>query len=808
MSPRSSAYDSLGDVKTNTYGLTINDVPKIDPTITLPDWTRNRDYPGTVMTARGGTTPYTWSATGLPSGLSIDADTGVITGTPTTTGVSTVVVKMVDKAGVSNSRTYNNLTINDPPEIRGPAGLPRWTVTVPYPSQTMIAAKGTLPYEWTASGLPSGLSIDEASGVISGTTFADGDFTVKVTLVDAAGAAVTAQYMLTIDRLPNILTTDLPNWVQDAPRQYDFTLQAGGRPRNWTWTAVGLPPGLSLDRRSGRITGVPTTAGPWAPVITLQDGTGASTSRSYELTINSPPSIPAPNNLAEWTVNRDYPGTQIVVKDGLSPFTWQATGLPAGLSINGRGVITGTPSVSGTFSVTVTVTDATGSTANRTFSLVINPAPAITTASLPDAEQGVGYTTTVRVGNGTPPFTWSGSGLPAGLDIDPATGVLAGTPTVSGTFEVTITAVDKAGAAASSIMTLTIAPPPSVGSDPLPDWTVNRPYPNTTLTASGGTAPFTWSATGLPLGLSMDAATGTVSGTPRLAGPSVVTVRVTDSRGAVATQNLTVTINGPPAITTLALPPGQVGDPYSATMNASGGTAPIQWSATGLPPGLDIDAGSGEIAGTPTAAGPSTITVTATDAAGANTFLPLALIITPGALVSSTNPGSLGQGATNRVVSVNGSGFVNGGALSVVFSGGGVAVNSTTFVSSTQVDVNVSVGQGATPGARDVVLTNGNGNTATGSGVFTVNPAPTVSVASSASANTPGASVTISGGGFAPGATVAFGGAGAPAVTSAVVNDPTAITVTINTNGAGTYDVVVTNSDGGVGTLPGGLIVT
>ncbi len=804
---RVTAYDSLGDQYGNTYGLTINKNPNITLP-SLPNWTRDRDYRDTVMTADGGTTPYTWSATGLPSGLSISAATGVITGTPRVTGVSNVTVKMVDKAGVSTSKTYNNVTINDPPEIRGPAGLPRWTSGVPYPPQTMSAANGTLPYKWIASGLPTGLSIDEASGVISGIPRADGDFTVKVTLTDDAGASVTAQYTLTIDPLPTILTTDLPNWVQNAPRPYDFTLSAGGRPRAWTWSATGLPPGLSLDAPSGRITGVPTTAGPWTSLITLRDGTGASDSKAYSLTINSPPSIPAPADLQDWTVNRDYPGTQIVVNDGLSPFTWQATGLPAGLSINSRGVITGTPTASGTFSVTVTVTDATGWTASRVYSLVINPTPVITTASLPDAEQGVAYAAAVNVANGTPPFTWFGSGLPAGIVIDSATGRLSGTPSVSGTFQVTITPVDAAGASAARILTLNIAPPPSVGTDPLPDWTVNRAYPNTTLNAEGGTPPFAWRASGLPPGLAMDRATGTVMGTPNLIGTYAVTVTVTDANGAVATQNLTVTINAPPVITTLALPVGQVGDPYSATVNEAAGTSPMSWSATDLPDGLSIVSGTGEIQGTPTATGTSAITVTATDAAGASATMPLALVITPGALVSSTSPSSLGQGA-NRVVAVNGSGFVNGASLSVVFSGGGVAVNSTAFVSSTRVNVDVSVGAGAAPGSRDVVLTNGDGSTATGSNVFAVNAAPTVSTVTSAPRNTPGASVVISGADFAaPGATVTFAGAGAPTVTNAVATDPATITVTMNTNGAGTYDVVVTNPDGGRGTLPGGLTVT
>ncbi len=801
-----SAYDALGDVATRTYGLTINALPVISAPSVLPDWTQGRDYPGTPMIARGGTTPYTWTASGLPPGLSINAATGVITGTPTKTGTSTVLVTLVDATTASTTRTYDNVKINDPPEITGPSALPTWTVLQPYPPQTMTAKNGTLPYTWVASGLPLGLTINARSGVISGIPRSDGDYAVKVTLSDAAGASSTISYAVHINRLPGIATTHLDNGVQNAP--YLFQLTAKGRPRKWNWTAVGLPPGLSIPNPAdGKIRGTPTTVGLFTPVITLQDRTGASTSKAYSLTINAPPTITAPATLQDWTVNRDFPGTQIVVQDGLAPFTWTAN-LPPGLKIDkDKGVITGAPTASGTFTVTVTVTDASKSTASKTFTLRINPSPTITTASLPGAEQGVPYSTTVSVGNGTAPFRWTGSGLPLGLDVDPDTGELSGTPATSGTFQVTITAVDKAGAAAPRILTLTIAPPPSVGTDPLPDWTINRPYPDTTLTASGGTPPFTWSASGLPIGMSMSPG-GVVSGTPISLGTSDITVTIKDARNATATQHVTLTINAPPVITTLALPAGRVGDPYGATVNALAGTAPMNWSATGLPAGLSMTPGTGEIAGTPTASGTFPISVTAADTAGASDTRPLVLIITPGALVSGTSPSSLGQGASNQTVAINGSGFVNGGALNVVFSGGGVAANSTTFGSSTQVNVNVTVGPGAATGARDVVLTNGDGNTATGSGVFTVNPAPTVASAGTATANTPGTSVQITGSGFANRASVTFGGAGAPAVTNTVWNDSSTLTVTMDTNGAGTYDVIVTNPDQGQGTLGGGLTVT
>jgi hypothetical protein len=219
---------------------------------------------------------------------------------------------------------------------------------------------------------------------------------------------------------------------------------------------------------------------------------------------------------------------------------------------------------------------------------------------------------------------------------------------------------------------------------------------------------------------------------------------------------------------------------------------------------------TGEISGTPTTSGTASVVLTVTDAAGATATRTLSLTIAPGASVSSTSPSSLGQGASGRVVAVNGSGFVAGGGLAVAFSGGGITVNSTTFVSTTQVDADVSVAPGAATGARDVTLTNGDGSTSTGSGVFTVNPAPTVTsvLPPAAAANSSGVPVNLSGAGFAPGAVVTFVGGGAPTVTNTVVNDSGTITVTIDTNSSGTYDVVVSNPDGGQATVAGGFTVT
>ena len=120
------------------------------------------------------------------------------------------------------------------------------------------------------------------------------------------------------------------------------------------------------------------------------------------------------------------------------------------------------------------------------------------------------YSTTLTANSGTLPYTWAASGLPGGLSINAASGVLSGTPTVAGSFDITFTVTDVAGASKSQILTLNLLPAPTADPNALPDWTVDVPYPSTTLTATGGQAPYTWSATGMPPGLTIGAASGTV----------------------------------------------------------------------------------------------------------------------------------------------------------------------------------------------------------------------------------------------------------------------------------------------------------
>jgi Tol biopolymer transport system component len=247
--------------------------------------------------------------------------------------------------------------------------------------------------------------------------------------------------------------------------------------------------------------------------------------------------------------------------------------------------------------------------------------PEITTSLLPDGIVGQPYSATVTVANPISGERWSASGLPAGLSINRSTGVISGTPTEAGTFNVEVD-VDDAFGNDYELYTIHIADPLTITTATLANGTEGVAY-DQTVTTSGGLEPLSFrvSSGALPGGLALNTTTGNITGTPTSGGSFTFTIEVTDflnrhhftGSPQTASEDYTVLIL---QITTTSLPDGIENQAYGPeTLGVTGQVDPVTWGAPpeSLPPRLNLNAETGEISGMPTAAGTYNFTVQATD---------------------------------------------------------------------------------------------------------------------------------------------------------------------------------------------------
>jgi hypothetical protein len=563
----------------------------------------------------------------LPTGLTLNAGTGVISGTPTVSGSVPFTITLTDANNKSATKSYS-VNIVSAPSI-APIFLPNGEVGVPY-SQPLVGVGGTGPYTWlvTTGTLPAGLSLDDATGFISGTPTGSGPATFTVTLTDAANQTASQGYSVGILAAPSITTTTLPGGEVGALYSQTLVGTGGSMPYTWAVTAGSLPAGLTLNTSTGLIYGTPTGSGPTTFTVTLTDAANQTTTQAYSVGILAAPSITT-TSLPGGEVGAPY-SQPVVGTGGSTPYAWAVTAgsLPAGLTLDPTtGFISGTPTGSGPATFTVTLTDAANQTASQGYSVGILAAPSITTTTLPGGEVGAPYSQTLVGAGGSTPYAWSvttGS-LPAGLTLDGTTGVISGTPISSGPFTFTVTLTDGANQTATQSYTVDVvapippATPPSITTTSLPGGEVGVPY-SQTLVGTGGTGPYTWAVTAgsLPAGLTLNTSTGAISGTPTGSGPATFTVTLTDANDQTATQSFTLTVSAAPSIPSITTPSllgGGVGAPYSQTLAGTGGKAPYAWSVTtgSLPAGLTLNGSTGIISGTPTGSGPTTFTVILTD---------------------------------------------------------------------------------------------------------------------------------------------------------------------------------------------------
>lgn len=253
------------------------------------------------------------------------------------------------------------------------------------------------------------------------------------------------------------------------------------------------------------------------------------------------------------------------------------------------------------------------------YTFAVKQAPlTVATESLPATTPGSEYRQHLAATGGLRDYSWSVSAgtLPAGLELEPFTGLISGSATIVGEFNFTIQVTDANNVTSTKDLSIGVYDPVSITTTSLAPGTYPQPY-SQTLSAAGGKAPYSWSISGsLPFNLALNRSTGEITGRPYPAGTYTFTVQVTDAASIRAMKEFSITIYDQLTITTATLPNGEQGREYGQVLSASGGLAPYTWSVAGnFPAGLDLNPASGEISKAPVvAAAWFGFTVSVTDA--------------------------------------------------------------------------------------------------------------------------------------------------------------------------------------------------
>ncbi len=511
----------------------------------------------------------------------------------------------------------------------------------------MTATGSPIPALSASGTLPAGVTFvdhGDGTGALTGTPGSGtyGSYPIIFTAHNGVGFDATQSITLTVTQAAAITSANAAGFNLGAAGT--FTVTTTGSPAPTLSESGALPIGVTFNTSTGILGGTPTVTGVFPVTFTAHNGVGVDATQNFTLTVNQTAAVTSANAA---TFAFGAAGTFTVTVTGFPvPSLSESGALPAGVTFNtASGVLSGTPTATGTFPVTLTAHNGIGTDATQSFTLTVTQSAAITSANTATFTIGAaGSFTVTATGFPAPALSESGA-LPSGVTFNTATGVLSGTPTANGTFPITFTAQNGVGTDATQSFTLTVNQVAAITSANAATFAVGNEG-TFTVTATGFPVPALSESGALPSGVTFNTATGVLGGTPAASGTFPVTFTAHNGVGTDATQSFTLSVNQVATITSANAATFTMGTAGTFTVATSGFPVPTLTESGALPNGVTFNTATGILSGSPTANGTFPVTFTAHNGVGADATQSFTLTVNQAAAITSANATTFAVGST------------------------------------------------------------------------------------------------------------------------------------------------------------------